>query len=254
MKKLLFIIYLFIAVASYAQRPEAGNKVINAGFTDLGPGKKGGFLVLKKYKDTVNAYRVGMSFISDFNEQDLNSKAMVITEGKARWYTSSFNIFIGQQRSFLRLKRFEPYIAGDLGLNMTTNVKKIDTHITDTLYSTYNYGYIYPTNIPFHYDYPSSDKYSIGDYQHGKSIYPLQIGIRAVVSFGFNYFLFRNLAIGAEFKAFAGQLSYNFPGALIIEETKNGVYERTESKIKGKGEMELGFTGVGFVTMSYCIR
>jgi hypothetical protein len=245
MKKILVIFCLSIAISTNAQRPKAGNKLINAGFMDFGPRLNGGFLVLKKYKDSVNAYRFGMSFVSNIYKQNLNSDGMVITAGEEKLYNSSFNMFVGKQRNFLITKRFEPYVAGDLSLDVTNHLRKLDSHITDTLYDKYFQSI---------HNYPSFTKKSIGDYIHQENKYPFKIGVCAIVSLGFNYFLFKNLAIGAEFRASVAELSYRTSGTFTEEAATNGVYERTENRLKGKGELEINFAGAGFITMSYCIR
>lgn len=224
----------------FAQRPGEGDKLISFGLLN-----NTGFLMLKCYKDTLKANRFGLSgnYYTRQNEtQDVYSpQASYLNKKTSSESNYNVGVFFGKQRSFTAFKNFEPYLGCDIGISLGSGKTKSKTEVTDTLYS--KNGILYP---------PS---FLIGDYSKMETRNPVVVGATIMPFLGFNFFLFKNFALGAEYRISVARFNYSFGGLDKFESRQAGVLTNsTETKHTKEFSGGINLQGSGYITASYYFR
>jgi hypothetical protein len=238
-KTTLFIFMSVLTFTAFAQKPGSGDKLITFGLLN-----NTGFLVFKNYKDSLKCNRFGLtgSYITNHSEtQDLYSPyASVLNKNINVLSQYNFGLFFGKQKSFGSLKNFEPYIGYDIGVNISSSTTKNRNEVTDTLYTQNGFSY--------------NNKQSIGDYTSSKIITPVKLGVSIMPFLGFNYFVFKNFALGAEYRITVASFYYGFSGTNDYETNINGKTESHKSKTGKNFNGSSAFSGAGYITASYYFR
>jgi hypothetical protein len=249
MKNKIILSLLFISlftIHSYSQRPGKGDRLLSFGIFN-----NTGFLAYKIYKDSARVTRFGVSGSANISNsgQGVSYSATSLTQSQTQNSNSSYNVgfFWGKQRSFFAFKRFEPYLGYDISVNLSYSYAYSKTTITDTAYVTTantNNGYIYP----------NSNRNYIGDGTSYTNITPVALSASIIPFIGFNYFIFKNFALGAEYRLTVATLKYGLAGTNSTSTIFQGVETDYHAKILPSFSGAFSLTGAGFITASYYFR
>jgi hypothetical protein len=238
---LLFMTITMIVVNVYGQKPGGGDKLLTVGI--LG---NNAFLAYKVYKDSVHVNRFGvsgsLSWINTGIEDSYSQYAQVINKKTDSNRNFSGGFFWGKQHNFLGNKRLEPYIGYDISVNVSYSSSYSRTEVVDTLYSR---------NFPNGF---FSNKSHIGDYSFSKTKTPLSIGVSFTPLTGLNYFIFKNFAVGAEFRLTVASLQYGFSGKNTSENKTQGVVTTYHTNVLNSFNAQGKLTGAAFITASYYFK
>lgn len=242
MKKLFLLLTLFtIAFKVQAQdttsnafKPTTGDKVMSIGLFN-----NTAFWALKKYKNETTALRFGI--LGDYNcspkktteitSTDPNNPNIPTYSSSSKQMTDfSIGLFGGLQKTYLNIKRVEPYLGADI---------------------SFMYKY---------YSYTDEGSYSNNNTINTKSYKsteqrPLNLNLSFLPFIGLNYYFAPRFAIGAEYRVNVFSVSYT--GEIKVNSTStdlnNNTFEReetTKSLVAFKG----GFTGSAFITLTMLLK
>ena len=100
----------------------------------------------------------------------------------------------------------------------------------------------------------SKNKNYVEDGSSDVSTTPIAISTSIIPFIGFNYFIFKNFALGAEYRLTVATLKYGFAGTNSTTTIFQGTETDYHSKILPSFSGAFSLTGAGFITASYYFR
>jgi hypothetical protein len=199
MKIIIFIpIFMFAILPSFAQKPVAGDKQAVLAFQ----GTDAGYIMMKSYykNDKARRYAFGGNGFSYSNTPSSTSNGY---KTKNNYFSFNSYLSYGIQKSFNGFEKIEPYIGVDLVLSCALRESYSKREVVDTsITGASTYGDFYLTKASG----PSS----------------LRLGLKPVA--GFNYYIWKNFAVGIEYSINLFYIGYAIAGSSTVESQIYGLH------------------------------
>jgi len=226
MKTFIFIpLFMLTVLAAFAQKPVTGDKQAILAFQ----GVDAGYIMLKSYykNDMARRYAFGGNGFSYSNSPSTTSNGY---KTKNNYFSFNSYFSYGIQKSFAGFEKIEPYIG-------------IDLVLSSSIYHSYYKRQVVDTSIT------GSSTY--GDFNLNKSSGPvaLRMGLKPVA--GFNYYIWKNFAVGIEYSINLFYIGYTFPGSSTVESQVYGVHNIHTYNYTSLFSLSTSFANNLAVTVNY---